>query len=77
MADEPDGQTRVVMTLRADFYGYCANYPDLAAHLQDNQVLVGPMREDELRAAIEKPAAKVGLKLQPGLVDAVLADVAR
>lgn len=77
MADEPGGQTRVVMTLRADFYGYCANYPDLAAHLQDNQVLVGPMREDELRAAIEKPAAKVGLKLQSGLVDAVLADVAR
>ncbi len=76
LADDTQSETRVVLILRADFYGHCAAYPALAAHLQTSQLLVGPMREDELRAVIEQPAAKVGLQLEAGLVDAILADVA-
>ena len=36
------GQTMVVLTMRADFYGKCAAYPNLADALSDHQVLVGP-----------------------------------
>ncbi len=66
---------RVVVALRADFYGHCAAYPRLAAALEDRQSLVGPMSEDELRRAIERPAEHAGLLLEPGLVEAILRDV--
>jgi WD40 repeat protein/class 3 adenylate cyclase len=68
-------QTVVVLALRADFYGHCASYPALAALVQDHQSLVGPMREAEIRRAIELPANKAGLQLEPGLVTRILEDV--
>src|SRR5439155_1112246 len=61
-----DAQTVVILSLRADFYGHCAAFPSLAALVQDHQALVGPMREGEIRRAIELPAAKAGLTLEPG-----------
>ncbi len=65
----------VVIALRADFYGHCAFHPALAAALERYQALVGPMAEEELRRAIERPAERAGLTLEPGLVQAVLRDV--
>ena len=65
----------LVVALRADFYGRCADYPRLAAALAEHQHLLGPMRIDELRRAIESPARTAGLRLEAGLVDAMLADV--
>ena len=64
----------VVLAVRADFYGRCAAYPELAALLAANHVLVGPMDDDELRRAIELPARHAGLRLEPGLADRLLAD---
>jgi WD40 repeat protein/class 3 adenylate cyclase len=74
-AAQENAQTLVVLALRADFYGHCASYPALAALVQDHQSLVGPMREAEIRRAIERPAAKAGLQLEPGLVTRILDDV--
>jgi WD40 repeat protein/class 3 adenylate cyclase len=70
-----EGRIIVVPTIRADFYGRCADYPQLAARMSDG-LLVGPMSEAELRAAIEQPAAVVGLRLEPGLAEMILDDVA-
>jgi WD40 repeat protein/class 3 adenylate cyclase len=70
-----DSRAVVVLTIRADFFGRCGDYPSLAARLRDN-VLVGPLGEDELRAVIERPAEFVGLRLEPGLVDIIVRDVA-
>jgi WD40 repeat protein/class 3 adenylate cyclase len=70
-----EGRTVVVPTVRADFYGRCADYPRLAARMSDG-LLVGPMSQEELRQAIEGPAAVVGLRLEPGLPDTILDDVA-
>jgi WD40 repeat protein/serine/threonine protein kinase len=67
-----DLQIRVVMGLRSDFYSTAAEYPWLAECISDNQMLVGPMRRHELRRAIELPAQRAGLRLEPGLTDAVL-----
>ena len=64
-----------MVAIRADFYGRCAQYPELARRLGDGHVLVGPMRRDELRRAIELPAQRAGLEVEPELVDALLADV--
>jgi hypothetical protein len=66
------GQTIVLLTLRADLYGECSAYPPLAAALSDHQVLVGPMQEEELRRAIERPANLVGCEFEPGLVEDLL-----
>ena len=43
------GQTVVVLTLRADFYGKCASLRALSASLSEHQMLVGPMTNDELQ----------------------------
>ena len=69
------GDGVVVLTVRADFYGHCAAYPELARLLGANHVLVGAMSRDELRRAIEQPAQRAGLTVEPELVEALLADV--
>ena len=69
------GRTVVVLAMRADFLGRCAAHPALAAAMSDHQALVGPMTEDELRRAIERPAQKVGCEVEPGLVDVLIQDV--
>ena len=65
----------VVIAVRADFYGRCAAYPELSRLVGANHVLVGPMTRDELRRAIERPAERVGLTVEPELVDTLLRDV--
>ena len=68
-------RTLVLVAVRADFYGRCAAYPELARLLGASHVLVGPMRRGELRRAIERPALRVRLSVEPRLVDALIADV--
>jgi WD40 repeat protein/class 3 adenylate cyclase len=74
-AAEENAQTMVILALRADFYGHCATYPSLAALVQDHQSLVGPMRQGEVRRAIELPATRAGLQFEEGLVARILDDV--
>jgi TIR domain/WD domain, G-beta repeat len=69
------GQTLVIVTMRADFYGKCAANADLAAAFSDHHILVGPMTDDELRRAIERPTQLVGCELEAGLVDLLVQDV--
>ena len=69
------GQTVAVVTMRADFFGKCAAYPELAARLAERDVLVGPMSEDELRRAMEGPAQAAGLHYEKGLVETILDDL--
>ncbi|MHB8645163.1 MAG: nSTAND1 domain-containing NTPase [Thermomicrobiales bacterium] len=74
-ATEQGGRCIVILTLRADFYARCESYPALAQLLSTYQYLVGPMRDDDLRAAIITPALRVGLRFEAGLVETILADV--
>jgi WD40 repeat protein/DNA-binding SARP family transcriptional activator len=69
-------RTRVLVAVRADYYGRCASYPELWRLLAANQAPVGPMSRDELRRAIELPAQHAGLSVEPELVDELVADVA-
>jgi class 3 adenylate cyclase/WD40 repeat protein/tRNA A-37 threonylcarbamoyl transferase component Bud32/energy-coupling factor transporter ATP-binding protein EcfA2 len=66
----------VVIGVRADFYGELSADPGLAGAVAENQVLLGPMRDEDLRRAICEPARLAGLRLEPGLADLVLRDVA-
>jgi WD40 repeat protein len=76
-AQAPERQATVVVAVRADYYGHCAADPGLAASLAANHVLVGPMDADELRRAIELPARRAGLRLEPGLADAMIGEVSQ
>ena len=71
------GQTLVIFTMRVDFYAKCAANADLAAAFSDHHVPVGPMTDDELRRAIERPTQLVGCELELGLVDLLMEDVRR
>jgi WD40 repeat protein/energy-coupling factor transporter ATP-binding protein EcfA2 len=65
----------VVITVRADFYERLATHHELAQLVSAQQYLVGPLTRDGLREAIEEPARRVGLSLEAGLTDTILADV--
>jgi hypothetical protein len=65
----------VVLTLRADFYGDALLHRGLADALPKAQVNPGPMTREELKRAVTKPAERVGLSFDTGLVDRLLDDV--
>ncbi len=75
-AREPGSRLRVVVAVRADFYGRCAEHPALARALNDASLLVGPMSPDQLRQAIVKPAQAEGLIVERALTARVIAEVA-
>ncbi|GAA3084190.1 caspase, EACC1-associated type [Streptosporangium carneum] len=66
----------VVLGLRSDFFGHCADHPELLHALQHADV-VPPMTTAELREVIEKPAELVGLTLETGLADLLLEECGR
>ncbi len=72
---ETAGPTILIMTLRADFYQHCAGFNNLRLMLEKHQAYIGPMTLDELRRAIEQPAAQDRWDFEPGLVDIMLRDI--
>lgn len=66
---------RVIITMRADFWGACAEYLPLRDRMQRSQQLIGPMTETELRRAMEQQAALVGLRFEANLSNMILDDV--
>ncbi|MFE2264899.1 caspase, EACC1-associated type [Streptomyces griseosporeus] len=63
---------RIVLGLRADFYGPCMRDARLARMLRAGQFTVPAMSDEELLAAIEQPAAHAGLRLEDGLAGHLL-----
>jgi len=74
-AAAPGGRVAVLVTMRSDFLGACATFPQLSAVLSAHQELVGPMTPAELREAIVQPAYLVGHEVEPALVERLLGDV--
>ncbi|MEJ6486827.1 CHAT domain-containing protein [Nostoc punctiforme UO1] len=68
-------QQKVIITMRADFWGECAIYPKLKEMMQVRQELIAPMDSAELRRAMEMQAAKVGLRFEAGLSNSILDEV--
>jgi WD40 repeat protein/DNA-binding SARP family transcriptional activator len=67
---------RVVTTLRADFYDRPLLYSGFAELLRDHVEALVPLRPDEFERAIVGPAERVGVRLEPGLLAEMIADVA-
>ncbi|MFI6089711.1 hypothetical protein [Streptomyces sp. NPDC051218] len=72
----PESRLRVIVAVRADFYGRCAEHGPLAEALSEAGLLVGPMSPSRLREAIVRPAAAEGLIVERTLTARIVADVA-
>ncbi|MEU1054269.1 hypothetical protein ABZ397_17180 [Streptomyces sp. NPDC005876] len=74
-ACQPVNRLRVLVAVRADFYGHCAGHPRLAEALRDAHLLAGPMSAAEVREAIVKPAAASGLSVERALTSRLVEEV--
>jgi hypothetical protein len=61
--------------MRADFLDRFSPFPQFAKLIEKNIDLVADMHADELRLAIEQPAARHGVVFEQGLVEQIIKDV--
>jgi tetratricopeptide (TPR) repeat protein len=65
----------IVITMRSDFLGDCAQFRDLPEAINDGQYLIPRMTRDQRREAITGPVAVGGGEISPRLVNRLLNDV--
>ena len=65
----------VVLTVRSDFLGHCAEFAGLPEAINDGEYLVPRLTRDERRAAIAGPAAVGGARISPVLLTRLVNDV--
>ncbi|MCZ6679420.1 MAG: hypothetical protein O7E52_19485, partial [Candidatus Poribacteria bacterium] len=65
----------VVLTMRSEHLGDCAQFRDLPEAINDGQFLIPRMTRDERRAAIAGPVAVAGAEMTPQLANRLLNDV--
>lgn len=65
----------VVLTMRSDFLGDCAQFRDLPEKINESQYLIPRMTRDQRRDAITSPAAVRNAKMTQRLLNRLLNDV--
>ena len=65
----------LVATMRADFLGNALSYPKFGELLRNADVKIRSMKREELSQVIVKPADKLGVNFEAGLVERILNDV--
>lgn len=66
---------RIVLTLRADFYDKPLHYPEFGEMLRARMATILPLSAEELNHAISKPAERVGISFEEGLVAKIISDI--
>ena len=74
VADLLNGGACVIMTLRSDFLDRSTGMPHIGAEIGRGVYAIGPLSVDGLREAVERPAERAGLRLEPGLVEVIVRD---
>lgn len=72
--EDPSSPLRLVVTLRADYYGRPLEHPAFAHLLTATAVDVAPLAADELERAIIEPATRAGARFESGLVARIAAE---
>lgn len=70
-----DRRDVVIVTMRSEYRDNVARLPELHALLKEGQIEVGALDVNELRAAIEEPARRVGLRFDEGIVDSLVTTI--
>ncbi|MBL6445902.1 High-affnity carbon uptake protein Hat/HatR [Fulvivirga sp. 29W222] len=65
----------VGITMRSDFIGDCAQFPDLTKKINDSHYLIPQMTREQKRRAIEGPVAVGGAKITQRLTQQLLNDL--
>ena len=68
-------RVRVVITLRADYYGRPLQYPSFGDLMRDRVETVLPLSAEELERTVSEPANLQGVMFEDGLVSRIVADV--
>jgi energy-coupling factor transporter ATP-binding protein EcfA2 len=74
--ERPHENLYLVLAMRTDYMGRCASYPHLAEMLNRTQYLTPVLTPAQLRVAITRPAEAYGGRVEPALVETLLADMA-
>ncbi|MEO6653156.1 MAG: BTAD domain-containing putative transcriptional regulator [Ilumatobacteraceae bacterium] len=69
-----ESTVRLVATLRADYFDQPLAYPGVDKALQGRTVALGAMSSGELADAVRLPASAVGVQIEPGVVDRIVAE---
>ena len=72
---DPESRVVVIGTLRADVYDRPLGYARFGDLLASATQAIPPLTPDELEQVIRRPAERVGIRVEPGLVAAMIADV--
>ena len=75
-ATEEGGMLKILLGLRADFYGRTADYDGLRTLLSREQEFIGPLQQRDVVRVIAEPARQGGWQFVEGLVDQILEDTA-
>ena len=70
-----DAPIYVAITMRSDFIGDCAQFPDLTKKINDSHYLIPQMTRDQKRKAITGPVAVGGAEITPRLIQQLLNDL--
>ncbi|MBS1487382.1 MAG: High-affnity carbon uptake protein Hat/HatR [Bacteroidetes bacterium] len=70
-----DSPIYVAITMRSDFIGDCAQFPELTRKINDSHYLIPQMTRDQKRRAIEGPVAVGNAKIAPRLTQQLLNDL--
>lgn len=70
-----DSPIYVAITMRSDFIGDCAQFPELTRKINDSHYLIPQMTRDQKRRAIEGPVAVGGAKIASRLTQQLLNDL--
>ena len=65
----------IVLTMRSDFIGDCAQFPNLTKKINDSHYLIPQMTRSDVQQAIMGPVAVGGGKISPHLVQDLLNDI--
>lgn len=74
-ARRPESRLRVLLAVRGDFYGRCAEHRELADALRGANLLAGAMSQAELRDVVVKPATAAGLSVERTLTARLVDEV--
>ena len=74
-AGDISARIRTVVTIRADFYDRPLEYQRFGELIKEGLVSITAPSRDGLARAVSGPARRVGLDLEPGLVDEIVRDV--
>jgi energy-coupling factor transporter ATP-binding protein EcfA2 len=71
----PDAPIYVAITMRSDFIGDCAQFPELTRKINDSHYLIPQLTREQKRRAIEGPVAVGGANIASRLTQQLLNDL--